>query len=181
MTKVLLAFVLPIFISNLFQQFYNVVDIAVIGHILGDNALAAALSLAVTILLTVSALFFLKPLLLLLHTPESILPVSESYISSIWMCCGITFAYNLLSALLRAIGNSRIPLWAFQPASRHGMEHGCSHGDAPVWKKYSAGAYGNGRRRSAICRYAVSLLECALLRFAKCLAHYAQQLTGAWK
>lgn len=162
-TKVLLAFVLPIFISNLFQQFYNVVDIAVIGHILGDNALAAvgataslyslvigfvngmtngfgvvtarffgagntekfhratafaaALSLAVTILLTVSALLFLKPLLLLLHTPESILPVSERYISLILMCCGITFAYNLLSALLRAIGNSRIPLYALIIAS----------------------------------------------------------------
>lgn len=39
--RVLLVFTIPIFISNLFQQFYNVVDVAVIGHILGDNALAA--------------------------------------------------------------------------------------------------------------------------------------------
>lgn len=40
-TRVLLTFALPIFISNLFQQLYNVVDIAVIGHVLGDDALAA--------------------------------------------------------------------------------------------------------------------------------------------
>lgn len=39
--RVLLVFTIPIFISNLFQQFYNVVDVAVFGHILGDNALAA--------------------------------------------------------------------------------------------------------------------------------------------
>ena len=39
--RVLLVFTIPIFISNLFQQFYNVVDVAVIGHILGDRALAA--------------------------------------------------------------------------------------------------------------------------------------------
>lgn len=38
---VLLLFTVPIFISNLFQQLYNVVDIAVIGHVLGDHALAA--------------------------------------------------------------------------------------------------------------------------------------------
>ena len=31
--RVLLVFTIPIFISNLFQQFYNVVDVAVIGHI----------------------------------------------------------------------------------------------------------------------------------------------------
>ena len=37
----LLAFSLPIFIGNLFQQLYNVVDTVVIGHFLGDDALAA--------------------------------------------------------------------------------------------------------------------------------------------
>lgn len=39
--RVLLLFTVPIFISNLFQQLYNVVDVAVIGHVLGDRALAA--------------------------------------------------------------------------------------------------------------------------------------------
>lgn len=33
--RVLLLFTVPIFISNLFQQLYNVVDVAVIGHVLG--------------------------------------------------------------------------------------------------------------------------------------------------
>ena len=39
--RVLLLFTVPIFISNLFQQLYNVVDVAVIGNVLGDRALAA--------------------------------------------------------------------------------------------------------------------------------------------
>ena len=37
----ILTFAIPIFIGNMFQQLYNVVDIAVIGHVLGDHALAA--------------------------------------------------------------------------------------------------------------------------------------------
>lgn len=125
-TRVLLTFAIPVFISNLFQQLYNVVDITVIGHILGDDALAAvgattsvyslilgfingmsngfcvviaryfgagennsfrksvhlsaALSLIAAIALTVFSLLFLRPLLLLLHTPESILHPAQNYI-----------------------------------------------------------------------------------------------------
>lgn len=40
-TKGLLAFALPIFFSNLFQQLYNSVDSAVVGSFAGDTALAA--------------------------------------------------------------------------------------------------------------------------------------------
>lgn len=40
-TLSLLLFTFPIFLGNLLQQFYNVVDTAVIGHFLGDNALAS--------------------------------------------------------------------------------------------------------------------------------------------
>ena len=39
--KIILLFSIPILIGNLFQQLYNVVDTAVIGHILGDDALAS--------------------------------------------------------------------------------------------------------------------------------------------
>ena len=39
--KHLLAFALPLMIGNLFQQLYNTVDSIVVGHYVGDNALAA--------------------------------------------------------------------------------------------------------------------------------------------
>lgn len=162
-TEVLLTFAIPIFISNLFQQLYNVVDITIIGHILGDDALAAvgstssvyslvigfingmsngfcvvaaryfggdegtnfrrsvhlsaALSLIAAIVLTVLPLLFLRPLLLALNTPESILDLAQSYISIILIFCFVTVTYNLLSSMLRAIGNSRIPLYALVIAS----------------------------------------------------------------
>ena len=161
--RVLLVFTIPIFISNLFQQFYNVVDVAVIGHILGDNALAAVgatssiyslvigfingmsngfciiiaryfggneqdnfqksvqfsiiLSIITTVILTIASILFLKPLLRLLNTPVDILDLSQSYISVIMLFCCVTFAYNLLSSILRAIGNSYIPLYALIIAS----------------------------------------------------------------
>ena len=39
--KALILFSLPIITGNLFQQFYNLVDIAIVGNRLGDDALAA--------------------------------------------------------------------------------------------------------------------------------------------
>ena len=39
--KVLIIFAIPLFISNLFQQLYNTVDIMIVGNYLGDTSLAA--------------------------------------------------------------------------------------------------------------------------------------------
>jgi putative MATE family efflux protein len=39
--KVILLFTLPIIAGNLFQQLYNVIDTVIVGHILGEDALAA--------------------------------------------------------------------------------------------------------------------------------------------
>lgn len=39
--KNLVIFMIPIFISNCFQQLYNAVDTALVGHVLGANSLAA--------------------------------------------------------------------------------------------------------------------------------------------
>lgn len=52
-----------------------------------------------------------KPLLLLLGTPEAILPESLLYLRT--MCVGILFVslYNFISAILRALGDSRTPLY----------------------------------------------------------------------
>ena len=40
-TKLILSFMIPIFIGNLFQQFYNMVDTAIVGQFVGVGALAA--------------------------------------------------------------------------------------------------------------------------------------------
>ena len=40
-TKALILFAIPIFIGNLFQNLYNIVDTAIIGNVLGDTSLAA--------------------------------------------------------------------------------------------------------------------------------------------
>ena len=39
--RIILRFALPIFLTTILQQFYNMVDTAVAGNILGDNALSA--------------------------------------------------------------------------------------------------------------------------------------------
>ena len=39
--KNLFLFMLPILVSNLFQQLYNTVDTMIVGNVLGDSALAA--------------------------------------------------------------------------------------------------------------------------------------------
>ena len=40
-TKALFIFAIPIFISSLFQQFYNTMDTMIVGNCLGDTSLAA--------------------------------------------------------------------------------------------------------------------------------------------
>lgn len=39
--RLILSFAVPLFIGNIFQQFYNMVDTMVVGHHLGDQAIAA--------------------------------------------------------------------------------------------------------------------------------------------
>ena len=68
------------------------------------------IGLITTIAITLIALVGLRPLLHLISTPEEIFEETYSYIKviSIWVC--VMFAYNLLSGLLRSIGNSVMPL-----------------------------------------------------------------------
>lgn len=65
---------------------------------------------AVSIGLTVIGLIFLKPLLLVLNTPQEIISEAYSYIFIIVLFIIVMFAYNLCAGLMRAIGNSIMPL-----------------------------------------------------------------------
>lgn len=72
---------------------------------------AAVLSGAVAVVMTVGSMLLMKPLLLFMHTPEDIFHDAYSYIMII--CAGIvtTVLYNLLSGVLRALGDSKTPLY----------------------------------------------------------------------
>ena len=155
-TKAIIIFAIPIFISNVFQQLYNTMDTMIVGNVLGDTSLAAigactavydllvgfalgvgnglsivvarsygaqdetlikrsvAGTIVIGILLTLAIMLIsqigLYPLLQLLDTPKEIIQESYSYISVITLCVGVMFAYNLCAGLLRAIGDSFMPL-----------------------------------------------------------------------
>lgn len=154
--KSMLTFAVPILLSGVFQQFYNTMDTVIIGHTLGDEALAAmgaaaaifdlltgfalgiggglaivtarsfgsgdeeklkrsvaaalVIGVIVTAVITIAVRFILYPFLKILHTPPEIIGESYSYISTITLFIGVMFAYNLCAGLLRAIGNSVMPL-----------------------------------------------------------------------
>ncbi|KAB1440148.1 MATE family efflux transporter [Candidatus Galacturonibacter soehngenii] len=154
--SLILKFAIPLIIGNIFQQFYNVVDSAVVGRFIGVNALAAVgatgsvvflimgvvmgmtsgfsvliaqsfgakdekrvrhftvmsgyLSVIITIVLTVGTLLGIDSILRLMKTPDDIFADSSLYIKIIFAGIGITMLYNMLSAILRAIGDSKTPL-----------------------------------------------------------------------
>lgn len=155
--KIILNFTIPIFIGNMFQQFYSMADTVIVGKFVGNAALAAVgacgtlmflilgflqgltagftvitaqhygagnlramrqsvasavkLSAVVSVLLTVLSMTTMKQVLYLMNTPEDMYDQAYGYIMVI--CGGIVaqVLYNLLSSILRAIGDSRRPLY----------------------------------------------------------------------
>ena len=73
-------------------------------------AASLVIGLVVTMIIMIFSKIFLYPLLKVLHTPANIIEEAYSYISTITIFVGVMFAYNLLAGLLRAIGNSLMPL-----------------------------------------------------------------------
>lgn len=154
--KIILGFTLPIFIGNVFQQFYNMADAVIVGKFVGNKALAAVgstgtimfliygfvvgmtagftvltaqkfgagdmkgmrktvagagiLSFVVGALLTILFMAFMKPLLILMNTPSDIFVDAYSYIMIVSGGILAQMLYNLLSSILRALGNSKLPL-----------------------------------------------------------------------
>ncbi len=72
---------------------------------------AIILGIISTVLITVIAIIVMHPLLKLMNTPADIYDDAYAYITTI--CAGsiALIGYNLLAASLRAIGNSRTPLY----------------------------------------------------------------------
>ena len=67
-------------------------------------------ALYMTLLVTVVGLVGTRPLLLALQTPKEILDESALYLQLIFAGCVGTMLYNWISAVLRSLGNSVIPL-----------------------------------------------------------------------
>ena len=155
--KIILNFTIPIFIGNVFQQFYNMADTIIVGKFVGTGALAAVgsvgtivfliigflqgltagfsvltaqrfgagdmknmrksvgtacvLSVIITVVMTAGSMLGMKRLLEFMNTPADIFADAYAYIMII--CGGIaaTVLYNLLSGILRALGDSKTPLY----------------------------------------------------------------------
>ncbi|MGC6768851.1 MATE family efflux transporter [Enterococcus sp. LJL128] len=154
--KLIFLFTIPLLIGNIFQQFYNMADMIIVGQTLGKNALAAVgatgsitfliigfaqgltsglsiitaqrfgardyqgvkrsfatsilISSIITVILTILSLIFVRPLLLLMQTPVEILDDAQTFISIILIGIFAAMAFNLLSNVIRALGDSRTPL-----------------------------------------------------------------------
>ena len=78
---------------------------------------AVWLSLGAAVLFTALGQLMLRPVLLLLHTPAEIIDLTLIYLRILYASLPVAFAYNLLAALLRALGNSKTPLQAMTLSS----------------------------------------------------------------
>ncbi len=63
-----------------------------------------------TLVLNVAVFVWIDPILRLLQVPEDVYPLMRDYLWIIFWGIGFTFIYNYYASLLRAIGNSVVPL-----------------------------------------------------------------------
>lgn len=154
---ILIKFMLPLFVGNLFQQFYNMVDTLIVGRYVGEEALAAVgatgtimflilgfanglatgftvltsqcygahdenrlrhsiangiiLAVIVTVITTFISVISMRSILHIMNTPENIFDYSYAYIITISYGIFASVFYNLGASILRAVGNSKVPLY----------------------------------------------------------------------
>ena len=70
-------------------------------------ALSLILTLIISLLLTIPTVTASRLLLAWMHTPENIIAMADAYIKVIFAGILLTMAYNVLSGILRGIGDSR--------------------------------------------------------------------------
>ena len=155
--KLITFFMLPIFLGNIFQQLYNLVDALIVGRIIGINALAAVgatspiifmiisfifastqgftvitaqkfgareydlvkkslaasivLSAALTIIVTLISAPFSYQMLAFLRTPTDIIDMADTCLFIMLAGIFATVFYNLSSNVIRALGDSKTPLY----------------------------------------------------------------------
>lgn len=80
-------------------------------------AMSIYLCIAFTIIITLVSVLTTRPLLTLMKTPNDIFEDANTYISIIYMGSIVAFIYNMFSGILRALGDSRTPLYFLMIAS----------------------------------------------------------------
>lgn len=78
---------------------------------------AVYLCIITTVIVTSLALGFCYPLLKVMQTPDDIIGLAYDYIAVIFGGICVTMAYNLMASILRAMGDSRSPLYFLIVAS----------------------------------------------------------------
>jgi len=155
-TKQLLTFAFPLFLSNLLQVVYNMVDMAIVGHVLGKNGTSAVsvggdISVLLTfvgigfgnagqvliaryigakeqdkigkfvgtmcgflmvcaVVISVLGLVFQNKLLSLMNTPPESFAGAASYSAICMFGMVFIYGYNMVSAVLRGMGDAKHPL-----------------------------------------------------------------------
>ncbi len=153
--RLILVFMIPLLLGNLFQQFYNIVDAMIVGRLLGADALAAvgssssvqflvlgfcmgscagfgipvsqrfgaedmqglrryvyhsaAVTAVIAVVLTALTALLCPMIVRIMQTPDNIYRDAYQYLLVIFLGIPFTLLYNLLSSLLRAVGNSKAP------------------------------------------------------------------------
>ena len=119
-TKKMMLFSLPLIAGNLLQQTYNIADTVIVGRFLGADALAAVGSsytlmtflmiAAVALLLNVLVCRNTEWILEFLQVPQQVYDGMRTYLEVVFTGIFVTFLYNYFASLLRAAGESLIPL-----------------------------------------------------------------------
>lgn len=155
--KLILGFMLPLFLGMLFQQFYNMVDTAIVGQFLGIKALAGVgstgsinflvlgfvqgvctgfaipvaqmfgakdynsmrkyvgntiwLATIFAVVLTTATCLLCTNILTWMNTPDDCFQEAYDYIFVIFLGIPVTFLYNILSGIIRSVGDSKTPLY----------------------------------------------------------------------
>lgn len=155
--RLIIRFMIPMCLGNIFQQFYNIADSIVAGQFIGVDALAAIgstgslmffvtgwlnglssgfailvsqwfgakqydrmrhyvamsvlLSVAFAAVMTVAFTAANVPILRMMNYSDSIMPDVRGYMGIIYAGLIVTAAYNSLAAFLRALGDSKSPLY----------------------------------------------------------------------
>ena len=134
-------FTVPLLLGNVLQQTYSLIDAAIVGKFLGINSLASVgASTSVIFLILgfcngccggfgipvaqkfgardystkrryVSVSIQLADILRMIRTPENIFHGAYDYLLITFIGIPFTFFYNLLSSIIRALGDSKTPFW----------------------------------------------------------------------
>lgn len=155
--KLIIGFMIPLLIGNLFQQLYNMADAFIVSQTIGVTAFSAIgstlslqflilglaigitaglsvitaqrfgrkdekslrqnlatsliISVTIAVVLTILTTTFTEEILTIMQTPEETYAYAYDYLNVLFRGIGAVIMFNYLANLLRAIGDSRTPLY----------------------------------------------------------------------